>query len=120
MPTIKRINVTFHGLDSPSYFPGHGIALTSYTDCATGVGESDYAAIQDALEQLCQREIDMDAPEVRDMLDRELRAMAGRDLETFEELARYNDAHEFCEHAEDDTEDCEMAFYVSIDLEVIP
>ena len=44
--------VTFHGVDNAQYFQGHGIAMTKFDDCATGIGFSNAEAFDDALEQL--------------------------------------------------------------------
>ena len=41
-----------HGCDGEQYFPGCGVALTRFTDCATGIGDSAHEAGQDALGQI--------------------------------------------------------------------
>lgn len=46
--------VVFHGVDNEQYFQGHGVAMTRFDDCATGIGASNAEALDDALEQLAQ------------------------------------------------------------------
>ena len=60
MQKIADYDIEIHGVDMPSYFQGAGIALTEYTDIATGIGDSEQQAAKDALEQLAQRDWDID------------------------------------------------------------
>lgn len=46
--------ITKHGIEHEQYFQGHGIALTQWQDCATGVGTTELEAFDDALESLAQ------------------------------------------------------------------
>ena len=41
-----------HGFDAEQYFQGCGTAFTSFTEVATGIGETKREAFDDALEQL--------------------------------------------------------------------
>jgi len=54
----SEFRIVNHGPDSSSYFPGHGVAFTSYTDCATGAGHTPQEALEDALEQLATNDWD--------------------------------------------------------------
>jgi hypothetical protein len=54
MKTPEDFEVIDHGVDHEQYFPGCGVALTEFTDCATGTGESAHDALEDALESLAQ------------------------------------------------------------------
>lgn len=63
MKTHTDYRVVFHGVEHPDYFQGHGVALTRFTDCATGVGASNAEALEDALDQLAHAGWDTDALE---------------------------------------------------------
>lgn len=51
---VRRVEVESHGVDHAQYFPGAGVCLTEFDDCATGVGNSEREALADALESLAQ------------------------------------------------------------------
>ncbi len=42
------------GIDSPSYFPGYGIAFTPFDFCAYGIGDTEEEALEDCLEMMAQ------------------------------------------------------------------
>lgn len=116
-----EMNVTFHGAEHSQYFQGHGISGKRWTACATGVGQSYYAAVQDALDQLAD-EWDLDEGE----LDEDLIAECGKPLSQLE-LDEDEDAaslHADCEGAREDAdakaqrqhEECELHYFVSIDV----
>lgn len=52
--TITEYDIITHGVAWPDYFPGCGLAWTHYDDVATGIGNSEREAAEDALEQLAQ------------------------------------------------------------------
>lgn len=52
---IGEYAITSHGIDSESYFPGFGVAFTKYDDVATGIGDTEREALDDALDQLVQQ-----------------------------------------------------------------
>lgn len=61
MTTTKRItnfSVSWQA-DHAQYWQGHGIALTNYTHCATGCGDTLREAFEDALEDLAQQGIEL-------------------------------------------------------------
>ncbi len=43
-----------HGIDNPQYFQGCGVYGTEFEHIATGCGESELEALDDALEQIAQ------------------------------------------------------------------
>jgi hypothetical protein len=61
MKTIREYSIEVYGLDMPSYFPGAGLAFTKYDDIATGIGDSEQEAAEDALEQLAQGDWDTES-----------------------------------------------------------
>jgi hypothetical protein len=46
--------IEFLGIDSPSYFPGHGTAFTPFDFCAYGIGDTEEEALEDCLELMAQ------------------------------------------------------------------
>lgn len=50
----EKYRVTYHGIEHEQYFRGHGIALTEYSDTATGAGMDVSEAFEDALHSLAQ------------------------------------------------------------------
>ena len=64
---IAEYDVKTHGQDAPDYFQGHGIALTHWEDCATGIGGTEQEALEDALESLAQA--GWDTSNIHDKLD---------------------------------------------------
>ena len=61
MKTIAAYEIIYHGVDWADYFPGCGLAHTEYADVATGIGNSDREALEDALDQLAQNGWDTDS-----------------------------------------------------------
>jgi hypothetical protein len=61
MKTIKEYNIVDHGIEHEQYFQGHGIAMTEYSDCATGCGNNSVEAFEDALDSLAQNGWDVSA-----------------------------------------------------------
>ena len=49
-----------HGIESEQYFQGCGTFGTKFDDCFTGIGESAYDALDDALEQAAMSDYDVD------------------------------------------------------------
>ena len=49
--TVTGYEIVDHGEDGASYFPGCGVAFTSFDSVSTGCGDSARAALEDALEQ---------------------------------------------------------------------
>jgi hypothetical protein len=48
---MRQVEVTVYGIDHAQYFPGHGLAYTSYDYAALGVGNDFAEALDDALDQ---------------------------------------------------------------------
>lgn len=53
---VSRFQVIDHGEDGSQYFPGCGVALTSFDYVSTGVGDTAEEALSDALEQMAMGE----------------------------------------------------------------
>jgi hypothetical protein len=49
---VSMFQILNHGPENESYFQGCGVALTEYTDVATGIGDDAKEAYEDAVEQL--------------------------------------------------------------------
>lgn len=63
MKTPTDFKITYYGIDHEQYFQGHGIALTKWNDCATGIGSCNAEALNDALDSLAQNDWDIEALE---------------------------------------------------------
>lgn len=55
---ITDHEVIRHGKMASDYFQGCGVALTHYTHVATGIGSDDDEALEDAIEQLAEQDVD--------------------------------------------------------------
>lgn len=58
-----------HGCDGEQYFPGCGVAFTSFTDVATGIGDSAREAAEDAADSMAQSMSSEELDEVAESLD---------------------------------------------------
>jgi hypothetical protein len=59
--TMKKIvdyEIILHGLDWPDYFQGCGTGYTDFEAVATGIGNNDREALEDAMEQLASGDWD--------------------------------------------------------------
>lgn len=116
MPQAKEIRITFHGREHAQYFQGHGLGPKSrFISCATGVGDSNSAALDDALEQIASAgEFSISD----DMVRTEVQAMTGQTLESLESLEDYDRIalHDGCPTDEREHEGCELSYFVSIDM----
>lgn len=54
MYKVSVYQVVDHGITNSSYFRGCGVALTNFTDVATGIGNDFAEAFEDALDILAQ------------------------------------------------------------------
>lgn len=54
MKPIESFEVINHGIDYPDYFQGCGVSCTEFEDVATGIGNTEAEAFDDALESLAQ------------------------------------------------------------------
>jgi len=61
MKTIKAYEIIHHGVEYPQYFQGCGVSGTEYTDVATGIGDSEHEALDDALGQLASNGWDIES-----------------------------------------------------------
>jgi hypothetical protein len=60
MKRIEAYEIINHGVEHSDYFQGCGVACTEFTDVATGIGNSEREALDDAIEQLAQGDWDVD------------------------------------------------------------
>jgi hypothetical protein len=49
---MSKFEIVKHGVDSPDYFQGCGVAFTQYDFCVTGAGLDAKEAYEDAVEQI--------------------------------------------------------------------
>lgn len=56
MKTITSFQIIDHGVQNSQYFQGCGIAHTTFTGVATGIGSTRREALEDALESLAQND----------------------------------------------------------------
>jgi hypothetical protein len=59
--TVRSFEVINHGVEHSQYFQGCGLAFTRFEDVATGIGDSPFEALEDALESLAQNNWDVSA-----------------------------------------------------------
>jgi hypothetical protein len=100
---VKKIadyQIIQHGVNHESYFEGCGVALTPYTDVATGIGDTAEEALGDALDQLAQG--GWDTSSIKDHLD---------DVETIDDWMEDNGEDPEEEHRDDPLG---IWFYVSV------
>lgn len=94
-----KFRIVDHGPDHAQYFPGHGISLTEFKECATGCGSTAKEALDDAIEQLATNGWDMSAVEASEDAKIEGTIEGWHDCKTEREL-----------------ETCEHHYYVSVDV----
>lgn len=56
MKTIVDYQIIDHGVQHSQYFQGCGVSFTPFDEVATGIGESAYEALEDALDSLGQND----------------------------------------------------------------
>ena len=59
---ILDFEIIDHGVEHEQYFQGCGVAFTKFDDCATGIGDSLYEALEDAAEQLATQGYELTNP----------------------------------------------------------
>jgi len=59
MKKIEDYEIVLHGLEWSDYFQGCGVCTTEFTDVATGIGNNDREALEDAMDQLAQGDWDL-------------------------------------------------------------
>ena len=69
MKTIRDFELVHHGVENSSYFQGCGVSFSPFTDVATGIGNTEGEAIQDALEQLAGNDWDVASTEAALLVD---------------------------------------------------
>ena len=63
MRTIEEYEIINHGVDYSCYFQGCGVYFSDFEDVATGIGDSEKDALDDALDLLAQRDWDVEGNE---------------------------------------------------------
>ena len=66
---IADFELVDHGIENEQYFQGCGVAFTTFSDVATGIGDNPAEAIDDCLEQIAQNDVDVDGMEARILAD---------------------------------------------------
>ena len=105
-----RLKITFHGVESSSYWQGHGLPYWAKST-ATGIGDTYLEALNDALESLTQEGFEVIDEEVEKAL-KEGWATSQNALEGSEPRERKS-LHAECNAADDD---CELHYWVSVDV----
>lgn len=54
MAMLKNWEIARHGIEYPDYFPGCGTCFTDFDFVDTGIGATEWEALQDALESMAQ------------------------------------------------------------------
>lgn len=103
---IKEFEVIDHGIDHAQYFQGCGIAYTKFDRVATGCGENATEAFEDALEQIAMDGFDVQP--IEESADGKLFTSIEAQKASVE---AYLDKQQV---PEEDREDCELYYYVSI------
>ena len=67
---IGAFEIVDHGIDHSQYFPGCGVAFTSFDYVVTGIGDNPAKAIDDCLEQIAIDGFDIEGMETRIMEQR--------------------------------------------------
>ncbi len=98
-----------HGIDHSQYFQGCGVSFTSFEDCATGCGDNFAEALDDCLESIAQNDSDL-AQRIEDAICADEVAKPWPTTPSAD--AEFRTANDLSE--DDETDDCEMYYYVSI------
>ncbi len=72
---IGEFQLIDHGIDHSQYFPGCGVAFTSFENVVTGIGDNPAEAIDDCLEQIAQCGFDTEGMETRIMAQEEWKTL---------------------------------------------
>lgn len=112
---VEELRVIFHGYKHSQYFEGHGVSFSRFAYCATGIGESHSEALDDAIEQLCDSDYDVASTDFDALLREYVLAETGKTLEQLEEQqdSDHSLMHNECEG---DDDNCELHYFVSIDV----
>jgi hypothetical protein len=94
----KDFYVTLHGIEHSQYFQGHGLWGNRWQDCATGIGDSEKQALDDALEQLASNGWDVE----------------GVKVDGLEKLTEFQEEH--IKELIGDNEESELHYFVSVDV----
>ena len=106
---VRDFEIVDHGIEHEQYFQGCGVSHTPFEDIATGMGDNPAEAIDDALEQIAQNDVDVSDMEKRILADIKRRVMPKkprvrmRDEEAHYYLSiRYNEGLDFPHISDDD------------------
>ena len=80
MKKITEYEIVNHGIDGEQYFQGCGVACTSFDDVATGIGNTEKEALEDAIDSLAQNDW-----EISDELENEVKQANSKDTLTEEQ-----------------------------------
>lgn len=54
MKKVESYQIICHGVENEQYFQGCGVCFSDFDDVATGIGNTEHEACEDALESLAQ------------------------------------------------------------------
>lgn len=105
---VEDYEIVDHGIDNSQYFQGCGTAFTEFEEVATGIGDDFAEAIDDCLEMLAQQGWDAEQLEKKIKVD-EHWTVAG-----YPQSNSVSDMLDDEDVSEEDREDCECYYHVSI------
>ncbi len=104
MKLVQDYKIISHGIYESQYFPGCGTAFTEFNDVATGIGDIEAEAFDDALDDLAQLGWETDEITTDVEPDDETTVCVGSNC-------KFNTLD--CSEAVE-CQDCELHYYVSI------
>lgn len=103
MRQIADYRIDRYGLQSASYWQGAGTACTTWREVATGIGETEFEALEDALESLAQQ--DWETAQIENTLDDEV---------TVTDILREEYPNEFADDDDNNEFGAETYYYVVV------
>ena len=69
MKAINEYEIINHGIEHSDYFQGCGVSCTEFTAVATGIGNSEKEALDDAMAQLAQMDWETSSSDLQNDYD---------------------------------------------------
>ena len=118
MKAIKEFAISFE-IEHEQYWQGHGISCTPYDRCATGIGDTLNEALEDAIDDLTNQDIDTTDAQLAEMRDI-LVGMIKGDYDLNSDIVAAQ-CYEHGKHARNGSDNCsvcagEWLIYVNIDV----
>lgn len=103
-----------HGVENHQYFQGCGVAYTRFTDAVTGCGENFAEALEDALTQIAENNMDSNDLEQRIRADEGYTDKPWPETPSATSVFQKHNPDAQDEDGEWDYDDCALYYYVSI------